>query len=186
MKSTIETYEENPSIKSATLNTKKGCKLIFGHNNEQEIMVKNSETDEYETAIIDFTTKKIIDRSQFIKVYINAFPVLSDLKNSTKIVYQYILLSVSKQVGKDIYHFSFRDYLQQCESNISLVQVSEKTYYNAVKELLEKKILFKCTSPSLFFLNIDYVFNGDRLRFITEYHARKTKDSERDELEPIG
>lgn len=181
MKIKQKTYAENPSIKTATLNTKKGCKLIFGHNNEQEIVIKNSQTEEYETAVIDFTTKKIVDRSQFIKVYINAFPVLSDLKNSTKIVYQYILLQVSKEVGRDIFHFSFRDYCQLCEQNLSLIKVSEKTYYNAIQELLDKEILYKCTSPSLFFINIDYIFNGDRLRFITEFHTRKTNDIEHSE-----
>ena len=47
---------------------------------------------------------------------------------------------------------------------------------------MELEILFKSTLPNLYFVNIAYVFNGDRLRFLTEYQLKK----DREEAEQIA
>lgn len=172
----LNTYKENPSIKDAMVNTKKGAKVVFGNNNQTEISVYEQNTEELKSLTLDFCTKKIVDKDEFIKIYVHSFPVLSELKNSAKILYQYILYLVNKSVASDRLYVSYKDYLEKTEKNKFLVKVSQATFYNALNELLEKKLLFKSDLTNIYFINIAYVFNGDRLRFITEYQLSKQEE----------
>lgn len=171
-----KTYKENPSIKTAMVNTKKGAKFVFGNNNQTDISIYENNTEELKTLTLDFCAKRVVDKDEFIKIYIHSLPVLSELKNSTKILYQYILYLVHQSIGQDRFYISYKDYCERVESNKYLVKVSQATFYRALDELLEKQLLFKSNLTNLYFINIAYVFNGDRLRFITEYQLKNTND----------
>lgn len=169
----MKTYDENPSIKTAMINTKKGAKLVFGNNNQTDISIYENSTEELKTLTLDFCAKRVVDKDEFIKIYIHSLPVLSELKNSTKILYQYILYIVHKSIGQDKIYASYKDYLKISSTNGNIFKISQATFYNALNELLEKEIIFKTDTTGFYFINIAYVFNGDRLRFITEYQLKK-------------
>ncbi|AIO49463.1 hypothetical protein DM44_2677 [Burkholderia cepacia] len=171
----METYAENPSIAQAMINTKKGFKPIFSKDSQTNISIYEENEEDLKSITLDFTTKRVVDKDQFIKIYIHSLPALSDLKNSTKILFQYILMSLSEEVGKDRLYLSYGSYVEFVEKYPLLTKVSRATYFNCLNELIEKKILFKSTLTNIFFINIAYVFNGDRLRFITEYQLKKEK-----------
>ena len=40
------------------------------------------------------------------------------------------------------------------------------TYWRGLRELLEREFLFRNPNPDLFFVNIRFMFNGDRLAFV--------------------
>ncbi|MDN7678016.1 MULTISPECIES: hypothetical protein [Burkholderia cepacia complex] len=174
----MEIYSENPSIAQAMINTKKGIKPIFSNNSQTSIAIQEETEDDLKSIVLDFTTKKIVDKDQFIKIYIHSFPVLAELKNSTKILFQYILMSLSEQVGKDQLYLSYASYVEFVEKYPLLTKVSRATYFNCLNELLENNILYKSKLTNIYFINIAYVFNGDRLRFITEYQIKKEKSSD--------
>lgn len=173
-----KTYKENPSIEKAMVNTKKGAKMVFGNNNQTDITLYEDSTEEVKKLTLEFCAKKVIDKDEFIKIYIHSFPVLSELKNSTKILYQYILYLVNQEVGKDKIYISYKDYLNKAEENKFLLKISKATFYRGLEELLDKEILFKSELLNIYFLNIAYIFNGDRLRFITEYQLKKEENNE--------
>jgi hypothetical protein len=45
--------------------------------------------------------------------------------------------------------------------------------------LLEKQFIYESTTPNLYWLNIDYLFNGNRLAFIKEFRLKERKAIER-------
>jgi hypothetical protein len=47
------------------------------------------------------------------------------------------------------------------------------TYRRGLRELLEKEFLFRSPNPGLFFVNIRFMFNGDRLAFVKGYKIKK-------------
>ena len=59
-----------------------------------------------------------------------------------------------------------------------------------MKELLEKAFIAESLSPGLYYLNPDFMWNGDRLAFVKEYRIKGTRpandQSRRDELEARG
>jgi hypothetical protein len=44
-----------------------------------------------------------------------------------------------------------------------------------LRELLEKEFLFLSPYQGLYFVNIRYMFNGDRLAFVTGYKRKSAK-----------
>jgi len=50
--------------------------------------------------------------------------------------------------------------------------LNERTFRRGLRELLEKEFLYRSTSDGVFFINITYMFNGDRLGFVRTYHMK--------------
>ena len=50
--------------------------------------------------------------------------------------------------------------------------ISDRTYQRGVRELLEKEFLYRSPSDGVFFVNIRFMFNGDRLAFVRSYHLK--------------
>jgi hypothetical protein len=55
--------------------------------------------------------------------------------------------------------------------------MADATYYRGMKELLEKGFLAESTVQNKYFLNPDYMWNGDRLAFVKEYRKAPSKHS---------
>lgn len=50
--------------------------------------------------------------------------------------------------------------------------INDRTYQRGVRELLKKEFLFRSPSDGVFFVNIRFMFNGDRLAFVRSYHLK--------------
>ena len=60
--------------------------------------------------------------------------------------------------------------------------ISDRSYQRGVRELLEKEFLYRSPSDGVFFVNIRFMFNGDRLAFVKSYHL---KDASRQQELPL-
>ena len=47
--------------------------------------------------------------------------------------------------------------------------ISKASYYNAMRELIQKGFIAESTNPNLYWINPALFFNGDRVRFVKEY-----------------
>jgi hypothetical protein len=52
--------------------------------------------------------------------------------------------------------------------------LTRRTYERGMKELLEKEFLFRSVSSDMYFVNIRYIFNGDRLVLAQSYQRMET------------
>jgi hypothetical protein len=55
-------------------------------------------------------------------------------------------------------------------------EISDRTYQRGVRELLEKEFLYRSPSDGVFFVNIRFMFNGDRLCSAERTAAARRKD----------
>ena len=62
----------------------------------------------------------------------------------------------------------------------ALTPMSESTYMRGMRELTEKGFIAATPSQGLYWLNPSFVWNGDRLAFVQEYHRKKQGSPERD------
>ncbi|MHA6860376.1 hypothetical protein [Ralstonia pseudosolanacearum] len=176
----MEVYSENPSIGQAIKNTRKGVKLHF-NNADCQFTVYQHESEEMKSAAIDFVAKTFVDKDQFIKIYIHSLPVLAELKNSTKVLFQYVLMALHKGIKQDSVYLSYEDYVDCVNQYPLMSRISKATYFRCINELLENKVVFKSTKPNIFFVNIAYIFNGDRLTFIRQYQLKKMEEAKENE-----
>lgn len=52
--------------------------------------------------------------------------------------------------------------------------MKKTAYYNGLRELLDKEFLFRSPYDGTFFVNIRFMFNGDRLAFVKGYRLKGT------------
>lgn len=149
--------------------------------------IKNPFIEEYieknKEHLIKKNTKYLDDR-EFLKVYINADCVLSNLKHSTKIVFEYIFntLQKSESYNQTIIDLNFRNYVVYCNHK-NFEKVSRRSFYRAKDEMIDKKIIAKTNEVNIYFFNLNFFFNGKRLYVVNEYI--KTNNIELLEQKPI-
>ena len=56
---------------------------------------------------------------------------------------------------------------------VDMSKLEERTFNRGLRELLEKEFLYRSPLASMFFVNIRFMFNGDRLAFVKGYLLKK-------------
>lgn len=165
-------YKTNPFVNLASANTKEGVKRITDKTGTK-MMVVSQDTGEI-VAPAGFWQTQEVDKTQFVKLYINGVKAFKDLSGAGTKVFALLYMEVQKQIGKDRVYLSFHAIDQDINP------MSETTYSRGMRELIEKKFLAPSTLQGWFFINPDYLWNGDRLAFVKEYRLKTA----RQRLEP--
>lgn len=161
----LSTYKANPFIAAAAQNTRIGSKRIVSKSGDKMMIV--SEHGEV-MAPAGFHQVVEVDKSQFVKLFINGVKALQQLSSAGTQVFELIYHTVQEQFGKDELYINF------AAINQEITPMSESTFMRGMKELLKKGFIAQSLRPSMYYLNIDYLFSGDRLAFIKEYRLAGT------------
>lgn len=168
-----ELYETNPFIGTAIVNTKSGMKKLTDRSGTR-MMVVDSGTGEVMASPAGFWHAQQVDKTQFVKLYVNGVKAFRDLTGSGTKVFELLYLEVQKQVGKD------RVFLSFVEVDQTITPMSKATYQRGMKELQEKGFIAPSTTQGWFFINPDYMWNGDRLAFVKEYRLKSSTPVSKD------
>jgi len=171
-----ERYLKNPFIGNAVANTKSGVRRIIDKSGAR-MMVVAENTGEM-IAPAGFWQTQEVDRTQFVKLYVNGVRAFRDLTGAGTKVFELLYLRVQESVGKDEIWLTFLNIDQ------TINPISKAVFYRGMKELLEKGFIAEGLSPGLYYLNPDYMWNGDRLAFVKEYiNKQPTPKKELDQIE---
>lgn len=102
-----------------------------------------------------------VDKDRFVKLYLAGLKQAAGLAKAGLSVFELVYRQVRENPGKDTV------LLDSISSGLE-----ERTYQRGLRELLEKEFLFRSTNPGLFFVNIRFMFNGDRLAFVKAYKLK--------------
>lgn len=162
----LKRYDKNPFI--TLTNTKSGIRRVTSSRNDR-MMVVNEVTGELIAPGVTFGTAYEVDKTQFVKLYINGVKAVADLTGAGTKVFELLYLEVQKNVGRDVMYLSFSEVDQL------VTPISKATFMKGMKELLEKGFIAESMTQGKYFLNPDYMFNGDRLAFIKEVRMKGSK-----------
>jgi hypothetical protein len=110
-----------------------------------------------------------VDKERFVKLYLAGLKQAAGLSKAGLAVFELVYRQLQERPGQDTITLSI------------LTSGMKKTaYYNGLRELLEKEFLFRSPYDGTFFVNIRFMFNGDRLAFVKGY--RLQKDDQQPEL----
>lgn len=165
-------HTENPFIGSAVANTKTGVRRITDKSGTR-MMVVSENTGEI-IAPAGFWQAEEVDKSQFVKLYVNGVRAFKDLSGAGTKVFELLYLEVQKAIGRDRIYLSFHAVDQ------AVSPMSESTFMRGMKELVTKGFIAESMAPGLYFLNPDYLWNGDRLAFVKEYRLKTSKPTRTD------
>lgn len=102
-----------------------------------------------------------INKEHFVNLYLIGAEQFVRLSRAALAVFVLVCQQVIENSGKDTV------LLAADQSNLT-----QATYFRGLRELLDKEFLFRSPYDGTFFVNIRFIFNGNRRAFITGYHLK--------------
>jgi hypothetical protein len=123
---------------------------------------------------VGFWWQEEVDSSRFVKLFLDGIKQAAGLSKSGMQVFELVYYQMRANPGSD--EIKLNQYVA-CDHGLT-----NRTYWRGLRELLEKEFLYRSPSDGVFFVNIRFMFNGDRLAFVRTYHL---KGSPRQEELPL-
>lgn len=159
----VSLYDSNPFLVDVKTKTRRVT------NKRGDMMLVSSNTGEISAPIAGFWEAEEVDSTRFIKLFVNGVKALKELTGAGTKVFEVLYLRVQDNIGKDRVFMSYSDLDQK------LTPMSSSTYKRGLSELIEKKFIAGTPTQGWYWLNPDFVFNGDRLAFVKEFRIKSSK-----------
>jgi hypothetical protein len=156
----VPVYQTNPSIPSES-EIKRSKRAQIGTDMRGLVVDSGSGEILGHGGAIAYEWEEV-DKERFVKLYLAGLKQAAGLSKAGLAVFETVYKQVRERPGQDTVP------LDSYSSNLHPV-----TYRRGLRELLEKEFLFRSPNPGLFFVNIRFMFNGDRLAFVKGYKLRK-------------
>lgn len=163
MKRGFPVYRTNPSVPQANeLPTRSKRINVPGGN--AAVIVDNTSGEIKGLGGIGFWWQEEVDRTRFVKMFLDGIKQAAGLSKTGIQVFELVYMQMRANPGKD--EIKLNQYFAREHG------LSDRTYQRGVRELLEKEFLYRSPSDGVFFVNIRFMFNGDRLAFVRSYHLK--------------
>jgi len=107
-----------------------------------------------------------VDKERFVKLFLSGLKQASGLSKAGLAIFEVVYNQVRENPNSDTVHLSFVGAASDIDG------LNDRTYRRGLRELLEKEFLYRSPYDGMFFVNIRYMFNGDRLAFVKGYHLK--------------
>ena len=111
-----------------------------------------------------------VDSTKFVKLYINGVKAFKELTSAGTRVFEVLYLRMQGAIGRDEIWITFPTISQE------ETPMGETTFYRGMKELIDKEFIAEGMSQGLYYINPDYLWNGDRLSFVKEFRRKQISD----------
>jgi len=156
----VKVYQSNPSIPAET-EIKRSKRAQIGTDMRGLVVDNGSGEILGHGGAIAYEWEEV-DKERFVKLYLAGLKQAAGLSKSGLAVFETVYKQVRERPGQDTVP------LDSYSSSLHAV-----TYRRGLRELLEKEFLFRSPNPGLFFVNIRFMFNGDRLAFVKGYKLKQ-------------
>lgn len=165
----VSLYDSNPFMLDIKTRTRRVT------NKRGDMMLVNTNGGEIAAPIAGFWEAEEVDSTRFIKLFVNGVKALKELTGPGTKVFEVLYLRVQDNaIGKDRVFMSYSDVNKQ------ITPMSPSTYKRGLAELIEKRFVAATPVQGWYWLNPDFVFNGDRLAFVKEFRLKSAKMSQVD------
>ena len=124
----------------------------------------DNDTGAIATSIAGFWETEEVDSAKFVKLFINGVKALKELTSAGTKIFEVLYLGVQNNIEKERIYMSFSSVDQD------VTPMSESTYMRGMKELINKEFLAATPHVGMYWLNPDFIWNGDRLAFVKQYY----------------
>jgi hypothetical protein len=174
-------YDKNPYVENASLSTAEGARRrSLTSSDGTRLMITDGEKN---LAPAGFWQYEEVDKTKFVKLYVSGVRAFRELSKAGATVFEILYTEVQKAIGRDRVYLSFAG-ISSDEFNLS-----QATFTRGMRELIDKKFVAPTASVGWYWVNPDYMWNGDRLAYVKEYRLKRDESSDakyRDQLEARG
>ncbi len=155
-------YRTNPSVPMADIKAR--SKRFHVPGGKAAVIVDHSSGEIKGIGGMGFWWEEEVDTSRFVKLFLDGIKQAAGLSKTGMQVFELVYHEMRANPGSD--EIKLNQYLARDH------HMSDRTYQRGVRELLEKEFLYRSPSDGVFFVNIRFMFNGDRLAFVRTYHLK--------------
>lgn len=167
-------YKENPFLKDMVIPVKGRKIQISPLGKDNNILVNQSTGEIIGTHV---TTYKKVDGEQFIKLFTSNIGLTFDLTSSGIKVFTVMLWAVQhRAITKDqvdLELLTLEAFHESHANDLKPLKLSESTYRRGLTELCKAQIIAKSVKLGRYFINPNFIFNGDRIAFTTLIERNK-------------
>lgn len=182
-KNEVRRYEKNPFIENMVIPVR-DQKVKLSRLGKDDNVLLNSQTGEEMGTHL--TTYRRVDSEQFVKLFTQNIALTFDLNSAGIKTFTVLLWAVQHHALSkdqlDLDHFTLEAFLEQYPEK----KISQATMKRGLKGLEEAQIVARTLRPGRYFLNPNFVFNGDRIAFTTLLERKSKEEEQRDQQQPLS
>lgn len=125
-----------------------------------------------------FVEEKEVDSEEFVKIYLAGVRQYGELSKAGALLFEFVYKEISGRGSKDKDTVSLNFLLAQRWK----ADLSRRTYERGMNELLEKGFLYRSLAADMYFVNVRFMFNGDRMALVHSYRRKGSMASVQPEL----
>jgi len=161
-------YAINPFIEGMVVPIRGQKVQLSKLGNDDNILVNQSTGEVQGTHV---TTYRRVDSEQFVKLFTANIALTFDLKAAgIKAFNVLVWMLQNRAVSKDLVpmdKFALEDFLAAHDHRRPPIKLSQPTFWRGLAELEAAQIVAKHVRQGWYFINPNFVFNGDRIAFTT-------------------
>ena len=165
-------YKKNPFLQNMIVPIKEKRIKLSVLGNDRNILI-NQETGEMHGTHI--ATFKKVDRTQFVKLFTANIAMTFDLSSSGIKTFTVLIWAVQQKAlckdEVDLDGITLEEFIEQHKDK--KLKLSLPTFKRGINELEKAMIIAKTMRQGRYFINPNFVFNGDRIVFSTVIEEEK-------------
>lgn len=175
-------YKENPFLEGMVVPVK-GKQVRLSRLGRDDNILVNQNTGEVQGTHV--TTYKRVDSEQFVKLFTANIGLTFELSSAGIKAFGVLVWSVQNSaLSKDEVDLDtlVLEAFLQCQVSASKqpLRLSLATFKRGLNELEKAKIIAKTMRQGRYFINPNFVFNGDRIAFTTVIERKNTIEKKED------
>ena len=127
-----------------------------------------------------FIEEKEVDSAEFVKIYLEGIRKYGELSKAGALLFEFVYKQMSGKYAKHKDQINL-SYMLAVEWRRDL---SRRTFYRGMNELLSKRFLFRTLAADVYFVNINFMFNGNRMTLARRYVLKGTRTQQELDLVP--
>jgi hypothetical protein len=171
-------YKSNPFLQNMVIPVKgRQVRLSSLSGGDGHVLVNQATGEAQGTHV---TTYKLVDGEQFVKLFTANIALTFDLSaQGIKSLSVLMWAMQSKAISKDEVYLDTHireDFIEAHDNSEKPLRLSQATFAKGLAELTKSQIIAKTVRQGVYWINPNFIFNGDRIAFTTLIE-RKKKDS---------
>lgn len=171
---TLVRFKSNPFIEEMMIPVGKKQIRVGLLGKDSNILV-NTETGEERGTHV--ATYKKVDNEQFVKVFTQHIAMTFELSSAGIKCFSLLLFQVQNSaLSKDVVALdalALSEFLDAHKENETPLKLSIATMKRGINELEKAKIVAKTMRQGFYYINPNFIFNGDRIAFTTVIEREK-------------
>lgn len=180
----LQRYKTNPFIEGMVVPVKGQTVKISKLGRDNNVLVNQVTGEVHGTHV---TTYRKVDSEQFVKLFTANIALTFELSSAGIKCFGVLLWVVqNKALSKDevdLDSFVLDEFTDMHKDSSPPLKLSHATFKRGINELEKALIIAKTLRKGRYFINPNFVFNGDRVAFTTMIERKKDGDSELPEPE---